>query len=121
MIELVLYHTFHKVRGGFESAQRVAFIKKGKKWIQVLAIDASSSGGMKMWKEPIAHEANMKPLLYKGKPYPVNRALKVFRKVGKTHGITKSAKAFLKEAGRENKTKQNTGGEDATSSPGNNA
>jgi len=97
MIELVTYHTFRKVRNGYESAVRCAFVKRGRKWLQVLCIDATTSGGLKLWKVPLSDEQYMKPLLRKGKPYPVSRALKSFRKMGKTHGISKGAKKLLKE------------------------
>lgn len=98
MIELVSYHTFRKVRNGYESAVRCAFVKHGgRKWLHVLCIDATTSGGMKLWKVPLADTKYMKPLLRKGKPYPVARALKSFRKMGKTHGISKGAKKLLKE------------------------
>jgi hypothetical protein len=97
MIELVSYHTFRKVRNGYESAVRCAFIKRGTKWAQVLCIDATSSGGLKLWKVPLSDDQYMRPLLRKGKPYPVARAIKSFRKMGKTHGISKGAKKLLKE------------------------
>ena len=97
MIELVQYHYMHKVRGGYESGIRSAFIKRGTKWMQVLCIDATASGGMKLWKVPLTDEQYMRPLLRKGKPYPVKRAIKIFRDFGKTHGISKGAKKLLKE------------------------
>ena len=97
MIELVQYHTLHKVRNGFESAVRCAFIKRGTKWMHVLCIDATASGGLKLWKVPLTDEQYMRPLLLKGKPYPVKRAIKSFRSMGKTHGISKGAKKLLKE------------------------
>ena len=97
MIDLVSYHTLHKVRNGHESAVRCAFIKRGTKWAQVLCIDATSSGGMKLWKVPLSDEQYMRPLLHKGKPYPVARALRAFRAMGKSHGISKGAKKLLKE------------------------
>ena len=99
MIELVQYRTWHKVRGGFESAVRSALVRTGgSKWLQVVAIDATTSGGLKLWKVPLADTKHMQPLLLKGKPYPMARALKTFRKMGKTHGISKGAKKLLKEA-----------------------
>ena len=97
MIELVSYHTWKRVRNGVESAVRCAFIKRGTKWMQVLCIDATASGGMKLWKVPLSDEQYMRPLLRKGKPYPVNRAVKRFRAMGKTHGISKGAKKLLRE------------------------
>jgi hypothetical protein len=98
MISLVRYHTWHKVRGGYESAIRCAFVRTGgSKWLQVVALDATTSGGLKLWKVPLADTKYMQPLLLKGKPYPISRALKTFRSIAKTHGITKGAKKLLKE------------------------
>jgi hypothetical protein len=97
MIELVSYHTFRKVRNGYESAVRCAFVRRGRKWMQVLCIDATTTGGMKLWKVPLSDEQYMRPLLRKGKAYPVKKAIKSFRAMGKTHGISKGAKKLLKE------------------------
>lgn len=99
MIELVRYHTWKRVRNnGVESAVRTAFVKRGRKWMQVLCIDATTTGGLKLWKVPLSDEQYMRPLLRKGKPYPFKRALKTFRAMGKTHGISKGAKKLLREA-----------------------
>ena len=99
MIELVQYHTMRKVRNGWESAVRCAFVKHGgRKWLHVLCIDATASGGLKLWKVPLTDTQYMKPLLRKGKPYPIKRAVGIMRKMGKTHGISKGAKKLLKEA-----------------------
>ena len=98
MIELVRYHTWKRVRDGHESCVRSAFIKRGRKWMQVLCIDATASGGMKLWKVPLSDEKYMRPLLRKGKPYPFKRAIRIMRGIGKTHGISKGAKKLLKEA-----------------------
>lgn len=38
-----------------------------------------------------------RPLEYKGKPYPVARALRRFREAGRDLGITKSARTVLRE------------------------
>jgi hypothetical protein len=98
MIELVRYHLFHKGRSGYESCVRTAFVKRGRKWMHVLCIDATASGGMKLWKVPLSDERYMRPLLHKGKPYPFKRAIKIYHAMGKTHGISKGAKKLLKEA-----------------------
>ena len=122
MIELVQYHTWVKVRGGYESAIRVALVKHGgRKWLQVVAIDANKGGGLKVWKAPLTDTKYMKPLMRGRKPYPIPRALKTFRKLAKTHGASKGAKKLLKEASRESKTNQNLGAESATSPPGDHA
>ncbi len=97
-IQLVSYHTWLKVSKGYQSAIRSAFVKTGRKWLKVVMIDATSDGGMRVWKVPLSDQQFMTPLMRKGKPYPVSRALKIFKRVGKTHGITKAAKNILKEA-----------------------
>lgn len=122
MIELVQYHTWHRVRGGFESAQRVALVKKGgSKWLHVLAIDATTSGGLKLWKVPLTDVEYMQPLMLRGKPYPIARALKGFRRIGKTHGISNGAKKLIKEAAREHKANKNLGGKSDAVSTGDHA
>lgn len=100
MIELVSYHTYKRVRNGHNSAVRVALVKEGRKWLQVLAIDATAEGGLRMWKVLKSDRGYMTPLLRKGKPYPMKRALKTFRNFAKAHGATKGATKFLKEASR---------------------
>ena len=39
--------------------------------------------------------AALRPMLYKGQPYPVKRAVRLLRKAGRTLGITKGAKVEL--------------------------
>jgi hypothetical protein len=69
--------------------------------LHVLTIDATASGGMKLWKVPLTDVRYMQPLLLKGKPYPMSRALKTFRKMGKSHGISNGAKKLIKEASKQ--------------------
>lgn len=118
MITLVQYHTWQTVRGGHNSSFRSALIKEGTKWLQVIAIDATPDGGLKVWKVPKSDLKYMTPLLRNGKPYPMSRALKVFRSIAATHGISNGAKKLLKEASRENKANKNLGGEGTAASPG---
>jgi len=116
-IRLVRYHTSR-----VDSAFRCALVKDGgRKWLQVLAIDASAKGGLKVWKVPLADEKDMVPLLLKGKPYPMARALRTFRRFAATHGCSKGAKKLLKEAADENKTNKKLGRESTAASPGDNA
>ncbi len=109
MIELVSYHTMQPVAGQpgrYQSAVRVAFVKTGRKWLQVLAIDSSARGGMRLWRVAKDEARYMKPLtLGKNKrPYPISRALKNFRHCAKAQGITKGGTKLLREVARENKT-----------------
>ena len=119
MIRLVQYHTWQQVRGGHNSSFRTALVKtRGKKWLQVVALDASQDGGLRVWKVPVSDARYMTPLLFRGKPYPMSRALKTFRSLAATHGITKGARKILKEASSEIKTNKNLGGESTAASPG---
>lgn len=102
-IRLVRYHTWQKVRGGTTSSVRCALVKRGRKWLQVIAMDSSPDEGLRVWKVPMSDERFMEPLMSNGKPYPMARALKGFRSLAKSHGITKSAKKLLKEAARDAK------------------
>lgn len=103
-IRLMRYHTWQKSGGGHNSSVRVVLVKAGRKWLQVVAMDATSNEGLRVWRVPKTDEVYMTPLLHNGNPYPMSRALRVFRKLAKTHGITKGAKKLLKEAANENKT-----------------
>ncbi len=92
MIELVDYRT--------DEGLRCAFVKHGTKWTQVLALDAGVRSGLRVHKVPKTDQRYMTPLMRKGKPYPVKRALTHFRRFGKTHGMTNGAKKLLKEAAK---------------------
>ena len=120
-IRLVQYHTFQKGRTGHNSSVRVALVKAGHKWLQVLAIDATTDGGLRVWKVRKDEEQYMWPLRRKGKPYPMARALGEFRKFAKEHGISKSAKKLLKEAGREEKARKDAAGKAAAQTSGDHA
>ena len=103
MIELVRYHTWQRVRNGHNSSFRVALVKKGHKWMQVVAIDTTTEGGLRVWKVKATEEEYMQPLLRGTREYPMNRALTTFRKFAKEHGATKGAMKILKEASSEYK------------------
>jgi hypothetical protein len=86
MIELKQYAT--------QSGLKVALVKEGRKWIQVLTMD----GKLTVRKVPKTEDRYMCELTHKRKPYPMSRALRTFRRFGRTHGINKRAKLFLREA-----------------------
>lgn len=73
---------------------KTALIKEGPKWIQVLTME----GKLTVRKVPKAEARYMCELTHKRRPYPIKRAIGTFRRFGRTHGITKSAKVFLREA-----------------------
>jgi len=49
-------------------------------------------------KVPASEREHMRALERKGKPYPMARALKTFRKFAKAHGSSKAARDFIREA-----------------------
>lgn len=111
MIELVRYHT----QRDDESCIRVALVKTGRKWLQVVAL-TGGKGGVRVWKVRKTDARFMTPLMRGNKPYPMGRALKTFRSMARSHGITKGANRILKEAGREQKENKDTAGKAATTS-----
>ena len=121
MIELVRYHTFQKMGVHINSNVRVALVKEGRKWLQVIAIDTSGNGGLRVWRVPKSEHKYMKTLMRGSQVYPMKRALVTFRRFGKTHGITKGAMKILKEAANEQKKKKDTAGKAPAETPGNNA
>lgn len=66
----------------------------GPKWMHVLVLHAPLS----VQRVPVTEQRFMTDLIKKNKPYPLNGAIKVFRRFGKASGITKGAKRFLIEA-----------------------
>lgn len=99
MADLVRYHTSRND----ESCVRVALVIERVKYLHVLALTPSSKGRMSVWKVDKGERKYMRPLtLGKNKrEYPISRALKGFRRMANTHGITKGAKKFLREVHHE--------------------
>ncbi len=75
-----------------------AIMKRGNKYLHLVHIEDS---GVVVSKEPLNQERHMQPLEFKGKPYPIPRAVKQFRKFGRERGITKAASAILAGAKEE--------------------
>lgn len=84
--KLVMYRT--------DAGHKPAFVVRGRKWLKVLTMD----GGLKVSKVHKTEERHMEPLMRKGAPYVVSRAVSHFRKHGKAHGTTKTAQAILRAA-----------------------
>lgn len=86
-IEVRAYQTDH--------GTKTALIKvSGPKWMQVLTLD----GPLTVRKVATTEQRHMTVMFFKGKPYPIRRAVRHYRHFAKTNGITKNAKTFLKEA-----------------------
>ena len=80
------------------SGVKTAIIRvSGPKWMQVLMME----GALTVRKIPKSETRFMEPLLFKGRPYPLRRAIHVFRHYGRASGINKSAKALLRDATKQ--------------------
>lgn len=87
--ELVRYHT--------ESGFYPALVTETRKYLHVLTLQGSRLTTRKVAKSERRH---MSPLLYKDKPYPKTRALRVFRRYAKARlGMRKSARQALARLG----------------------
>lgn len=84
-MELVRYHT----ELGHTSA---LVVERGRKWMKIIPME---SHAVRIKKVPLSDERQMKPLTFKGRPYPIPRAVKHFKRHGRTFGITKTAKQAL--------------------------
>jgi len=87
-------HTYRLVSG----ADHVALLHtpdRKTKWLRVIVMRDRSLG---IEKVPASERDHMRPLERKGKPYPMARALKTFRKFAKAHGSSKAARDFIREA-----------------------
>ena len=77
-----------------EQGTKVAFIEKGRTKVHILMLDSP----LTVRAMPMGETRYMTPLLRKGNPYPLMRAVNKFRAFGKSHGVTKKAKAMLAAA-----------------------
>ena len=69
-----------------------ALVVEKRKLLHVLIMDGGKLHPRGVTKIEARH---MTPMLLKGKPYPVRRAVVKFRHYGRVFGMTKSAKKFL--------------------------
>ena len=92
MIELVTYRTE-------DSGVKMALIREGYKNILVLMMRDRHSGILSTETIRRSERRFMSEVIRKGKPYPLYRAIKVFRNFAKADGrkISKSAKKMLRE------------------------
>ena len=70
------------------------FLTKADKWIRILPL----RGKLRVQKLSIKDEWRLKPLEFKGEPYPIKRAVRHFRKHAGIFGMTTPAKQALAEA-----------------------
>ena len=67
------------------------FLTKATKYIRLLPME----GKLRVVQIPKTDEWRLKPVSLKGKPYPIKRAIRVFRKHAGYFGITASGKRAL--------------------------
>ena len=79
--------TWHSEQG-FISA---IFLTRADKYIRILPLQ----GKLSVKKLPLDHEKHLTPIEFKGKPYPIKRAIRIFRKHAGIFGMTVSAKQAL--------------------------
>ncbi len=92
-IELKHYATEHGVK--------TALVRmSGPKWIHILIME----GPLHLRKVPATDTQFLSDVTFKGRPYPINRAVKTFRHYGRSHGTTTGAKMFLRQAKKQEKT-----------------
>jgi hypothetical protein len=73
---------------------KAALVKEDRKWMQVLIMD----GKLVVRKVPMTEARYMSEMTHKKRPYPIKRAIATFRKFGRAHGMSNTAKRFLAEA-----------------------
>lgn len=93
-IRLVRFHDQEKTSDGVRSSVKVAFTKRGRKFLKVITVDAP----IRVRKVRIADERYMVPLRKGDDFYPYKRAVQKFLKAAKHLGITDGAKKILVEA-----------------------
>ena len=69
-------------------------VNEGRKFVTVIPADFP----VRIRKIPLVETKNFVDVEYKGKPYPLKRAVRILKRMGKTGGITKAANKALKEA-----------------------
>ena len=82
-----------------------ALVTCGHKRAHILHIDGT---GLRVAKEPKECLRHALPLTLRGQPYPLERALRRFRRVGRELGMTLEAKSML-EAATSPSTSETTG------------
>ena len=82
---LVRYHSD-------DASASAIVVKEGTKLLHLIQIDASGLRIRRVSKEEARH---FYPMEYRGKPYPLKRAVAAYKRAGKRFGITKSARQAL--------------------------
>ena len=87
--------TLFSFRGKDGSVRSAYLVATGPKYTKLIWLD-DRKPGIRINKVPNEDMRFATPLMYKGKPYPLPRFKRIFRKAAKAHGVTKSAKKELR-------------------------
>jgi len=87
-MDLISIHTDQGVRSAL-------VLKTGPKMAHVIWAD-DRNPGVRINKIPKEWLRYARPIEYKGKPYPLARAKRLFRSMGRSLGITKSARQEIR-------------------------
>lgn len=74
-----------------EGVRSALLVNEGHKFVSLIPVDFP----VRIRKVPLVETRHMSECEYKGKPYPVKRAVKVLKRMGKAYGITKAASKAL--------------------------
>ncbi len=80
-----------------DHGHKTALVKSMRTWCLVMMM---TDGELKVRRVRRTEERYMTPLERRGRLYPMPRALRVFHKHGRQHGISTAARRFLTEASR---------------------
>lgn len=76
------------------NAHALLVFKEGRTWLHAIALHSLP---VRLVKVPKLERRHLRPLEYRGGPYPLARALRLFRRAGRDFGITEGAAAALRE------------------------
>ena len=78
---------------GDDGVRSAIIVNEGRKFISLIPIE---SGKVRIRKILLSEGRHLTPIKYKGKPYPLSRAIRIFKRHAKSFGITDSAKRALR-------------------------
>lgn len=81
-------------------ARTLLIVQEARVWIHAIALNRPP---VRLVKLPRTARRYMRPLEYRGRPYPLARALRLYRRAGRELGITEGAAAALREIDQERK------------------
>jgi len=75
------------------NAHALLVFKTGRAYLHAIALHQPP---VRLVRLPLLERAHLRPLEYHGRPYPLARALRLFRRAGRELGITDGAAAALR-------------------------